>query len=147
MSARLIIATRGSDLALWQSRWVAAQLATRGLTTELLIVRTEGDAKPDVDLAEGTDRGVFVREIETALLDGRARIAVHSLKDLPTTPTAGLSIAAIPERADAADLLLVRPEAVVNGGVLPLASGARVLCELKYLNSFPPLKTFFSSSS
>ena len=96
----LVIGTRGSDLALWQARWVAARLAEKGHATETVIIRTEGDRAFDVDLAAGSERGVFVRDIEQALLDGRIHLAVHSLKDLPTTPTEGLCVGAVPERAD-----------------------------------------------
>ena len=81
----LVIASRGSQLALWQARWVAAQLAARWATQcRIEIIKTTGDKITDVPLAKVGTKGLFTKEIEEALLDGRADLAVHSLKDLPT---------------------------------------------------------------
>jgi hydroxymethylbilane synthase len=122
----LVIGTRGSDLALWQARWTAKELGDEATGIRLEIIRTEGDRAIDISLAETSERGIFTRDIERALLDRRIDIAVHSLKDLPTTLPEGLALGAIPPRADASDLLLVRPDALADDPGLPLARGARV---------------------
>lgn len=96
----LRIATRGSALAMWQARWVAAQLSHNhpDLTIELIEIKTTGDQQTQSSLSQIGGQGVFTKEIQVALLNDRADIAVHSLKDLPTVPIAGLQLAAIPER-------------------------------------------------
>ena len=97
----LVIASRGSQLALWQARWVAAQLQAAGHECRIEIVKTTGDKITDVPLgmagAQTGVKGLFTKEIEEALLDGRADLAVHSLKDLPTELPEGLTLAAVPE--------------------------------------------------
>jgi hydroxymethylbilane synthase len=114
------IGTRGSQLARWQAEWVQNQLATRGVRAELVVIKTRGDAEVDRPLHELEGKGFFTKEIEDALLDGRIDVAVHSLKDLPTTLPAGLALAAIPARHDPR-------EALVNGtSILTLAPGTRV---------------------
>jgi hydroxymethylbilane synthase len=115
----LTIASRGSQLALWQARWVAGQLAARGHETRIEIIKTTGDKITDVPLAKVGTKGLFTKEIEEALLDGRADLAVHSLKDLPTELPEGLVLAAIPEREDPRD-------AVVGKRLADLPDGARV---------------------
>src|SRR5262252_8793867 len=102
----LIIASRGSQLALWQARWVAARLAETGVETRIEIIKTTGDKITNVPLAKVGTKGLFTKEIEEALLEGRADLAVHSLKDLPTELPAGLVLAAIPEREDPRDAIL-----------------------------------------
>src|SRR6266851_5629382 len=102
----LVIASRGSQLALWQARWVAEQLAPLGHECRIEIIKTTGDQITDVPLAKVGTKGLFTKEIEEALLDGRADLAVHSLKDLPTELPAGLVLAAIPEREDPRDALV-----------------------------------------
>lgn len=126
MTKPLVVGTRGSDLALWQARWVSARLGGEAAGVRLEIMRTEGDRAFDADLAASSSRGLFTRDIERALLDGRIDAAVHSLKDLPTQQPAGLVLAAIPERAAPGDVLLVRPDAVADDARLPLRPGARV---------------------
>src|SRR4051812_24378333 len=96
----LVIASRGSQLALWQARWVQARLAELGHESRIEIIKTTGDKITDVPLAKVGTKGLFTKEIEEALLDGRADLAVHSLKDLPTELPAGLVLAAIPPRED-----------------------------------------------
>lgn len=115
------IATRGSALALWQAHHVAALLAEVApeITVEIEIISTEGDRRTDVPLAQIGGKGVFVKEVQAAVLDGRADIAVHSAKDLPALTPDGLVIAAVPERADARDVL-------VGGRLAELAPGATV---------------------
>jgi hydroxymethylbilane synthase len=97
------IATRGSTLARWQANRVMALL---GRPAELVIVSTRGDERRDVEIHQLGGTGVFVKEVEQAVLDGRADIAVHSAKDLPSTTEAGLVLAAVPERADPRDALV-----------------------------------------
>jgi len=124
---KLRIATRGSDLARAQSNDVARRLQALGHETELVIISTVGDRVTDRAFVEVGSFGVFVREIENALLDGRADVAVHSYKDLPSKSPDGLVVAAVPERLDAADVLLVRPDSAdSSGAVLPLRTGAKV---------------------
>jgi hydroxymethylbilane synthase len=101
------IATRGSALALWQARQTAAQLEQRGARCELVIIETQGDRELG-PFALLTGQGFFTKAVQDALLDGRADVAVHCLKDLPSAPMTGLVVAAIPTRADARDLLLWR---------------------------------------
>lgn len=124
--SRLVVGTRGSDLALWQARWVAQRLGGEGAEVAIEVIRTEGDRAMDADLSASGDRGLFTRDIERALLDRRVDLAVHSLKDLPTLMPAGLMIAAVPPRASVHDVLLVRPESVDETQALPVAPGARI---------------------
>lgn len=115
------IATRGSELARWQAEHVGALLlATTGVDTELVPVSTTGDQRTDVSIAELSGVGVFVKEVQTAVLDGRADLAVHSAKDLPSSFAApGLVLAAVPERGEARD-------ALVGGALADLAEGATI---------------------
>ena len=107
--ATLRIGTRGSPLALAQSGMIRDALAARhpGLRVDLLTIKTSGDAwalQPDPGVTP--DKGMFTREIEAALLEGKIDLAIHSLKDLPTADVHGLELAALPERADARDVLV-----------------------------------------
>ena len=106
----LTIATRGSKLALWQANHIKSLLESRhqGLSVELLILKTQGDKILDVPLAKVGGKGLFVKEIEEALVEGRADLAVHSMKDVPVERRPGLVLGAIPEREDFADMLLTR---------------------------------------
>lgn len=120
---KLRIGTRGSRLALVQARHIAAALRAEGHETELVIISTKGDQVTDRPFSAIGPPGVFVREIETALLEERIDLAVHSYKDLPTASPDGLVVAAVPERVDPADVL------VVDGGgdsLDALADGALV---------------------
>jgi hydroxymethylbilane synthase len=105
------IGTRGSRLALAQTRIVAARLADAGEEVEIVPVRTEGDRRQDIRLATIGGKGLFVREIEELLLSGGVDCAVHSLKDLPAQLPAGLVLAAFPEREDPRDVLVTRAPA------------------------------------
>jgi hydroxymethylbilane synthase len=96
-------ATRGSRLARAQTDLVTALL---GIEVQTIVVDTAGDRRTDVPIWELGGRGVFVKEVQAAVLDGRADFAVHSAKDLPSTTPDGLTIAAVPERADARDALV-----------------------------------------
>ena len=129
MSARHI-GSRGSDLALWQSRTVLAALRGAGSewAADITVITTRGDVDQSPYLAGGVEKGFFTKELEVALLEKRIDLVVHSLKDLPTATPAGLSNLTILPRATVADWLLIRHEyhAPRNDGLLPLAAGARV---------------------
>jgi hydroxymethylbilane synthase len=99
----LRLATRGSALALWQARHVQSLLACEA---ELVVVETSGDLQQRAPLAAIGGQGLFTKEIQRAVLEGRADLAVHSLKDLPTEPTPGLTLAAVPERGPVADVFV-----------------------------------------
>jgi hydroxymethylbilane synthase len=105
----LIIGSRGSKLALWQSNWVKDRLEEvyEGLAVSIEVVKTTGDKLTEASLAQIGGKGVFTKEIEDALLDRRVDLAVHSLKDLPTVLPEGLRIAAVTEREDVRDALIV----------------------------------------
>lgn len=122
-AAVLRIGSRGSKLALWQAQWVQGELAKLGAPSEIEIIRTTGDKITGVSLARlGKDsgiKGLFTKEIEEALLDGRVDIAVHSLKDMPTELPEGLTLAAVPVREDARD-------AIVGSTLAGIPQGARV---------------------
>jgi hydroxymethylbilane synthase len=102
--ARLRIGSRGSQLALWQANHISALLRERGHEFEIEIIHTTGDKILDVALAKVGTKGMFTKEIEEALADGRVDLAVHSLKDLPTELSAGFEIAAIPQRENPRDV-------------------------------------------
>ncbi len=109
----LRIATRGSALALAQARWVAARIETQfARPTELVTIKTSGDRLQGISLAEVGGKGLFVKEIEEALLEGRADLAVHSAKDLPAALAGGLAIVAWPQREDPRDALVARERGV-----------------------------------
>jgi len=106
----ITIGTRGSQLALWQANWVkeAVNRHDPALTVKLVIIKTKGDKILDVPLAKVGGKGLFVKEIEEALLEGRIDLAVHSMKDMPAHIPAGLCIGAIPEREEPRDVLITR---------------------------------------
>jgi len=119
----LRIGTRGSQLALWQANHVAALLRANGHAIDIEVIRTAGDrmqTEPALLAPNGT--GIFIKEIEDALLAGRIDLAVHSLKDLPTQITPGLTLAAIPSRADARDAFVCEE----HWGLHTLPSGSRI---------------------
>ncbi len=124
----LRLGTRGSDLARTQSEWIADQLRAAGHAVELVIIRTAGDRSQAPSFGSIGAQGVFVREIEQALLAREIDFAVHSFKDLPTESPAGLTIAAVPAREDAADVLVAKPDAYDDSGGegIRLAAGSRV---------------------
>ncbi len=105
---RLVIGTRGSALARTQTEWVASQLraAHDDLEIETIIIKTKGDKITDVPLAQIGGKGLFTKELEVALVDGRIDIAVHSLKDLPTELPEGITLAAVPVRESPWDALV-----------------------------------------
>ncbi|MGO4884318.1 MAG: hydroxymethylbilane synthase [Bryobacteraceae bacterium] len=129
----LIIASRGSQLALWQAHWVEAQLARLGYPSRIDIIKTTGDKITDVPLAQVGAKGLFTKEIEEALLDGRADLAVHSLKDLPTELPEGLVLAATPEREDPRDALVGKRLADLPKGAKLGTSSLRRAAQLRKL--------------
>jgi len=139
----LRIATRGSKLALWQAQHVAEALRpiVAPAHVELFVVQTTGDRVQDRSLGVIGGQGVFTKEIQHALLDGRADLAVHSLKDLPTEPVDGLVLAAVPPRASTADALIsprfLRFEALPRGARIATGSSRR---RAQLLNQRPDLQ-------
>jgi hydroxymethylbilane synthase len=141
---KIIIATRGSMLALWQAEWIKAQLEAGNprLKVELNKIKTTGDKILDVPLAKVGGKGLFVKEIEEALLQNTADLAVHSMKDVPTDLPKGLHIAAICEREDPRDALLAgakikRFEDLPQGARIGTSSLRRI-CQI--LSKRPDLK-------
>src|SRR2546425_1157732 len=125
----LIIGSRGSKLALWQSNWVKSELERlhANLTVEIQIIKTTGDKLTEASLVKIGGKGVFTKEIEEALLEGRVDLAVHSLKDLPTTLPEGLHISAVTAREDSRDALIVSQHlAGAVNSVTSLPQNARV---------------------
>ena len=121
----LNIATRDSDLALWQARHVQSLLAERlGVTATLRPLKTQGDLDLSTPLSVLEGKGFFTKELEDALLDGSADLAVHSLKDLPTRLPPGLVVAAVLSRADRRETLLIRKGYGAERQPLPLREGA-----------------------
>jgi hydroxymethylbilane synthase len=118
---QLRLGTRGSNLARWQAQWVADRLRQLGVDVQLIVIATEGDLSAR-SLGEIGGQGVFTKEIQRALLDGRIDLAVHSLKDLPTEPVEGLALAAIPPRESNHDVLVCHQVAHLDA----LPAGSRV---------------------
>ncbi len=129
MKSHFTIGSRGSRLALWQAEWVRTRLGELrpGVEVRVEIYKTTGDIHRDVPLAVIGGKGAFTKELEEALLDARIDIAVHSLKDLPTTLPDGLTIAAVPEREDPRDaLVLPRGSVIEVSSLTSLPAGAIV---------------------
>jgi hydroxymethylbilane synthase len=116
------IGSRGSQLALWQANHIADRLRALGQDVTIEIIRTTGDAMQHVPFTQVGSKGMFTKEIEEALLEGRIDLAVHSLKDLPTELHAAFAVSAIPERADPRDAFL----SANHASFAALPSGARV---------------------
>jgi hydroxymethylbilane synthase len=114
----LVIGTRGSALALWQAEWISRLLGEMGSETRLQIIKTSGDKQQRGSLADKGGKGLFVKELETALLQGDVDLAVHSLKDVPTTLEASFVLAAFLPRADPRDCL-VAPDGIASLEALP----------------------------
>ena len=135
-SRSIRIGTRGSRLALWQANWVKSSLKSIAphLHDELVVIKTKGDKILDVPLAKIGGKGLFVKEIETAILENRIDLAVHSMKDMPANIPAGLQIGAIPRRENPRDVLIsgngqtlteLKPQACI--GTSSLRRGAQLL--------------------
>lgn len=126
-AGKLVIGTRGSELALWQSRFIQSKLSElfSSLEIELQIIKTLGDKILDSPLSKIGDKGLFTKEIERALLDQSIDLAVHSLKDIPTQVPEGLTIGAITEREDVRDVFIVHPKKS-HRSLSELPQGAKV---------------------
>ena len=124
MSRLIRLGSRGSQLALWQSRWVKERLqeADPSLRMEITVIKTTGDKIVGTPLSKIGDKGLFTKELDRALLSGNIDLAVHSLKDVPTELPAGLGIAAVTERWDARDALISRG----SSSIAALPQGAAV---------------------
>lgn len=108
---KIVIGTRGSELALWQANYIKAQLEEEGLEVELKIIHTKGDVVQHLSFNKIEGKGFFTKELEEALLNGEIDMAVHSMKDMPTTQPEGLRLAAVSYRDNPADWLLIRKDA------------------------------------
>ena len=133
MVAPLRLATRGSALARWQAEHVASRLGRSGVETTLVFVETTGDLRRDVPLSQLGGQGVFVKEVEAAVLEGRADAAVHSAKDLQSTTAPGLVLAAVPERGDPRDALVGSSLASLRTGALVATGSVRRRAQLAWL--------------
>jgi hydroxymethylbilane synthase len=140
MKRRVTIGSRGSKLALWQAEWVKARLEALhpGLQATIAIIKTKGDKILDVPLAKVGGKGLFVKEIEDALLHRRVDLAVHSMKDMPAEIPPGLCIGAVPEREIPFDVLLSRdkkPLAELKSGARIGTSSLRRASQLRHARS------------
>lgn len=124
-SSRLRIGTRGSALALAQSGQTAARLEAAGHPVEMVVVRTSGDRLADVSLAKMGGKGLFIKELEEALLRGDIDLAIHSMKDVPAELPDGFAMAAVTARADERDVLVLREDA--EPGVTGMLDGDAAL--------------------
>lgn len=126
------IATRGSDLARWQAEHVASRLrdAHGSVEVELVVVSTTGDRRRDTPIWEMGGKGVFSAEVQAAVLDGRADVAVHSAKDLPSVSVPGLTLAAVSERGDPRDALVGATLADLPVGALVATGSVRRRAQL-----------------
>jgi hydroxymethylbilane synthase len=129
----LVIGSRGSKLALWQSNWVKDQLAARSIASRIEIIKTTGDKITDVPLAKVGTKGLFTKELEEALLAGEIDIAVHSLKDMPTELPAGCELLAVPVREDPRDAIIGRPLQQLSIGAKVGTSSLRRTAQLMAL--------------
>ena len=123
MNRKIHIGTRGSKLALWQAHWVQGKLLKTHptLSVEIIVIKTKGDKILDVPLSKVGGKGLFVKEIEDALLEGKIDLAVHSMKDMPAELPGGLTIGAIPQRENPLDVLVSK-----RGCLADLPEGARI---------------------
>ncbi|MBX2975133.1 MAG: hydroxymethylbilane synthase [Ignavibacteriaceae bacterium] len=125
MKTKIIIGSRGSDLALWQSNFIKKQLERhhKHISVEISLIKTKGDKILDVALSKIGDKGLFTKELEVELLEKRVDLAVHSLKDLQTDIPSGLKLAAVTKRHDVEDVLIARKKGTT---IASLREGATV---------------------
>jgi hydroxymethylbilane synthase len=135
----LTIGSRGSQLALWQAHYIAGELAKLGVETRIEIIKTTGDHLQTASLTQTGGKGLFTKEIEEALLNGQIDLAVHSLKDLPTESPEGLTIAAVPVRANPHDAIVGATLATLKHGALVGTSSPRRSAQLRLLR--PDVRT------
>lgn len=126
MKNKIIIGSRGSDLALWQANFVLNELKKINIQAEIKIIKTQGDIVQNLSWDKMEGKGFFTKEIEDALLKKEIDLAVHSHKDLPTDPVEGLIIAAVSEREDPSELLLISKNATDEKQKFSLKQGALV---------------------
>lgn len=126
MEKKIRIGTRGSKLALWQANYTAKLLADIGVESEQIIIKTKGDKIQHLGFDKIEGKGFFTKEIEDALLRGDIDMAVHSMKDLPTSPPDGLLITAVSYRENPADWLVIDQKAVAGNELFQLKKGAIV---------------------
>ncbi len=138
---KVIIGSRGSDLALWQAHFMQDQLKSIGHDSEIIIIKTKGDQIQHLSFDKIEGKGFFTKEIEDQLLDSKIDVAVHSMKDLPTTSPEGLRIAATSYREDPSDTILVLKDSYdatqslrLKKGTVVGTSSARRKAQLKDLN-------------
>ena len=134
----MIVATRSSPLARWQPEAVASRLKSQGIEVEFLLVANEGDKDRTRQIQDMAGEGVFVKEVQIAVLEGRADIAVHSAKDLRSRPTSGLNLVGFLERGDPRDALIGNQlDRIPEGGVIATGSARR---RVQLVNLRPDLK-------
>ena len=134
----MIVAPRSSPLARWQAEAVASRLKSQGIEVEFLLVATEGDKDRTRQIQDMAGEGVFVKEVQIAVLEGRADIAVHSAKDLRSRPTNGLNLVGFLERGDPRDALIGNQlDRIPEGGVIATGSARR---RVQLVNLRPDLK-------
>jgi hydroxymethylbilane synthase len=126
MSKKIIIGSRGSELALWQANFVLGELERIGVKAGIKVIKTQGDIVQHLSWDKLEGKGFFTKEIEDALLKEEIDLAVHSHKDLPTEPVTGLVIAAVSQREDPSELLIIRNEAVEERMKFSVKKGAKV---------------------
>lgn len=120
----LVIGSRGSDLALWQARFIRSVLENdHDCEVDIKIIKTSGDKIDTISFDKMEGKGFFTKELEEALLASEIDLAVHSLKDLMTTQPDGLKLGAVGYRADRREMLLIRKESRISQGVLPVKGG------------------------
>ena len=112
MNNKILIGSRGSELALWQANFVFNELAKQGISSEIIVIKTQGDKIQNLSLDKLEGKGFFTKEIEDSLLAKETDLAVHSHKDLPTTSPEGLCIGAVSYREDPSELLLINKDAI-----------------------------------
>ncbi len=120
------IGSRGSKLALWQAHFFQSLLDKRGIQNELKIIKTKGDLIQNIGFDKLEGKGFFTKEIEDALLANQIDVAIHSMKDLPTTQPQGLVIGGISERANPADILIIKKERIVLSNPLKIKEGGTI---------------------
>lgn len=140
MAKKIRIGTRGSELALWQAKYIAMLIGEDN--TEIVVIKTEGDRIQNVSFNKMEGKGFFTKEIEEALLTNKIDLAVHSLKDLPTEDVKGLRLAAVPERGDFHDMIIMHPDAYekrdgidIKGSSMIGTSSVRRMAQLKAFDS------------
>ncbi len=126
MKERVVIGTRGSQLALWQAHFTKEKLEALGVEVELKIIKTKGDAIQHLSFDKIEGKGFFTKEIEEQLLNGDIDMAVHSMKDLPTNSPKGLVVTAVSYRENPADALIIKKTSYTNGVTLNIPQNAVV---------------------